>query len=130
MTTELQFLIWSCVLGLVQIFIAAGASTQQRGMKWNLSSRDGSVPPLTGAAGRMSRAVENFKETFPIFLAAVVVVQLLAKNSWASSLGVQIYFYARLLYFPIYALDVVVIRTAVFGLSLLGVCFLFYAALV
>ena len=49
MTTELTMLALSIVLGLMQIMIAANASTRQRGADWNVGSRD------EGAAARRHR---------------------------------------------------------------------------
>ena len=41
MPVEIQVLAWSILLGVVQLFIAAALMTQQRGLKWNASARDG-----------------------------------------------------------------------------------------
>ena len=76
MTTELTMLALSIVLGLMQIMIAANASTRQRGADWNVGSRDEVLPPLGGTAGRLDRALRNFLETFPLFAAAVLIAAL------------------------------------------------------
>lgn len=128
MNIELQMLIWSLVLGIVQVLITATASTQQRGLKWNLSSRDDAKAPLTGVAGRLGRALENFKETFPFFLGAIVVTQLLSKNNSTSALGAQLYFWGRLLYLPIYAFNITVARTLIWTLSMVGIALVLSAA--
>jgi uncharacterized MAPEG superfamily protein len=121
MNIELQMLLWSCVLGILHIMLAAAASTRQRGMQWNLSSRGQEMPPLTGAAGRLSRASDNFKETFPYFLAAVVILQLLSKNNSVSALGAEIYLFGRMVYLPLYAFDVKYLRTAVWAVATGGI---------
>ena len=41
MGVELQMLSWAIVLGLVQLMLGAALSTQQRGLAWNASARDG-----------------------------------------------------------------------------------------
>src|SRR5207244_2600071 len=51
MTIELQMLVWSIVLGLVYMLVAATASAMQRGGRWAAGSRDEAVTPLTGVAG-------------------------------------------------------------------------------
>ena len=76
MTLELKMLALSIVLGLVQIVLASHASSLQRGYVWTASSRDESVPALTGVAGRLARALQNFVETFPLFAAAVLTRML------------------------------------------------------
>jgi uncharacterized MAPEG superfamily protein len=40
---EIKMLGWSVFLGLVHVFVAAGLATQQRGLKWNASNRDGEI---------------------------------------------------------------------------------------
>ena len=59
MTLELRILALSVVLGLVQIVLASHAASLQRGYRWTAGSRDEPVPPLTGIAGRLERALER-----------------------------------------------------------------------
>jgi uncharacterized MAPEG superfamily protein len=120
MTTELKILAWSVLLGLAQVLIAGAMSTQQRGFKWNVSNRDGSPPPLTGAAARADRASRNFLETFAFFAAAVLAAVLAKQNSAHTALGAQIYMAARMAYFPIYVIGIPYLRTAVYAASLWG----------
>ena len=77
MSFELAMLAASCVLCLVQIVISSHAASLQRGYRWTASSRDVEAPPLTGVAGRLERALRNFLETFPVFVAAVLLVHVL-----------------------------------------------------
>jgi hypothetical protein len=62
MTLELKMLALSIVLGLVQIVLASHAASLQRGYVWTASSGDEAVPALTGVAGRLARALQNFVE--------------------------------------------------------------------
>lgn len=121
MSLELQILMGSVLLGLFQILLATTFVTMERGMKWNLSSRGQELPPPKGVAGRLSRAAENFKETFPFFIAAVVIVQFLGKNNSITSIGAQLYFYGRILYLPIYAFDITRIRTYIWSVATFGI---------
>lgn len=121
MNTELTVLSLAVVLGLLQIFCAAAVITKQRGIKWNLSSRDGNPPPLTGYAGRIDRALQNFKETFPLFLAAVFLVIITQRTGDVSSISACVYLIARVLYFPIYVFNITVVRTLVWAVSALGI---------
>lgn len=121
MTIELQILMWSVLLGLFQILLATTFVTKERGIRWNLSSRGQELPPPKGIAGRLNRAAENFKETFPFFLAAVVVVQFLGRNNSLTAIGAQLYIYGRLLYLPIYAFDITRVRTAIWSIATFGI---------
>jgi uncharacterized MAPEG superfamily protein len=106
MTIELRMLALSIVLGLVQIVLASHAASLQRGYVWTASSRDEPVPALTGVAGRLERALQNFVETFPLFAAAVLIAHVTATHSWMTEWGVQLYFSARIAYVALYAAGV------------------------
>lgn len=118
---ELRMLAWTIVLGLVQLLVAAGAATAQRGGKWNVGPRDGSPPPLAGVAGRLDRALRNLLETFAFFAAAVLAVVAAQRTDAHSALGVQLYFWARVLYVPLYAAGVPVVRSLVWSVSMVGI---------
>lgn len=120
MPAEIQWLGWSILLGVAQLFIAAALMTQQRGMKWNASARDGDPPPLTGAAGRADRAMRNFLETFPFFAAAVLAVAVTGSSTAMTALGAALYFWARLVYVPLYLAGIPYLRSLVWAVSLLG----------
>ncbi len=120
MAIELKLLVWSIVLGLVQIALAATAVTLQRGLKWIAGSRDGMAPPLNPIAGRLDRASRNFLETFVFFAAAVLAVLLTQKADAQTALGAQLYFWARLVYLPLYAAGVPYLRTLAWAASIVG----------
>lgn len=126
-TTELKMLLLATLLGITQLVLASGAATKIRGLKWNMSARDKNAAPLDGVAARLDRAFKNFLETFPIFIAAVVVVQLLSRNSSLTVLGSQMYLFARLVYVPIYAFGVPMLRTLVWTISMVGIALLLFA---
>ena len=121
LSTELKMLFYSAILGIIQLLIAASLATSQRGVKWNLSPRDEKQPELTGVAGRMDRAFKNFMETFPFFIAAILIVQITQMQSSASTYGAMIYFWARLVYVPLYAAGIPVVRTVVWSLAFIGI---------
>ena len=121
MTTELTMLALSIVLGLVQIMIAANASTRQRGADWNVGARDEVLPPLGGTAGRLDRAMRNFLETFPLFAAAVLIAALAGRHNWMTEWGAVLYFAARLAYVPLYAFGVRIVRSLAWCVATLGI---------
>lgn len=121
MGTELQMLAWAIVLGLFQLMLDAGLKTRQRGLAWNASARDGEPEPLQGVAGRVNRAFANFRETFPMFAAAVLAVAVAGRTDGSTALGAQLYFWARVAYIPLYAAGIPYVRSAVWAVSLLGI---------
>jgi uncharacterized MAPEG superfamily protein len=121
MTPELLMLVLSVVLGFVHIIVSATATTIQYGSKWNLSARDVPMPPLGIVAGRLQRALHNFLETFPFYAVAVLVADATNRHGWMALWGSQIYFYARVLYLPLYAAGIPVARSAAWIGASLGI---------
>jgi len=120
MAIEIKWLAWSIALGLAYVLIAATLATQQRGLRWNASNRDGELKALTGAAARAARANGNFLETFPFFAAAVLAVVLTKTNTAHTAFGAELYFWARLAYLPIYIIGIPYLRTVVWAVSFWG----------
>lgn len=121
MPIEIQMLAWAIVLGILQLLLAAVAMTRQRGLKWNASARDGEPAPLTGVAARLDRALRNFLETFPFFAAAAIAIVATGSDGSTSALGAQLYFWARVIYVPLYAFGVPYLRSLVWAVSLWGI---------
>ena len=117
---ETTMLLWSTLLGLVQLFVATSMAAKDQGLAYNLSPRDLPPPPVSTMTGRLQRAYKNFAETFPLFVAAVVFVTLAGRQDATSALGAQLYFGARLVYVPVYASGVIVLRTIVWAVSIFG----------
>jgi uncharacterized MAPEG superfamily protein len=82
MTTELTMLALAVVLGLVQIVLAAAATTAQTGLPWAAGPRDDAMPSTTAICGRLRRALSNFMETFPLFAAAVLIAHAVGHHDW------------------------------------------------
>lgn len=129
MPIELKMLAWSILLGLVYVLVAGALVTAKRGIKWNAGNRDTPAEPLTGPPARAQRASGNFMETFPFFAAAVLAVIALERQSPQTALAVQLYFWARLAYLPVYVIGIPYLRTAVWLVSLWGILQLLWALL-
>ncbi|HXF88305.1 MAG TPA: MAPEG family protein [Xanthobacteraceae bacterium] len=129
MTVELQILALSIVLGFVHIVLASHAKSWQYGYRWSASARDEPRPPLTGAAGRLERAAANFGETFPFFAAAVLVAHVTGRHNALTFWGVQLYFWARVVYLPAYAFGIPLVRSIIWNVSVAGIALLLIALL-
>ena len=127
----LQPLAWGCILALVHVFAAVQAKTQQYGTKWNIGPRDEEVPPLNPLAGRLARAQANFFETFPIFIAAVILAGATGASYTDSSVtrGGWLWLGGRVAYLPLYALGVPVVRSLAWIVSLVGIVLVLKPAL-
>jgi uncharacterized MAPEG superfamily protein len=120
-SVELRMLVFSVVLGIVQIVAASHAASLQRGYRWTASPRDEKVEPLVGVAGRLERALRNFLETFPLFVAVVVVAQLTGTHDALTEWGSRLYFWGRLAYVPLYAVGVPLLRSLVWNVATMGI---------
>lgn len=120
-STEFEYLWLSIVLGLVQLVLATLFSVGARGLPWGLGARDETPPPVGTMGGRADRAFRNFLETFPFFLAAVLIANALGKTNSMTALGAEIYFWARLAYVPAYIFAIPVVRTLLWAAALVGI---------
>jgi uncharacterized MAPEG superfamily protein len=121
MTTELSVLAWGCVLALVHIFVAVRFKTRQYGSKWNMGARDEDLPPPHPIVGRLARAQANFFETFPVMAAGILLVHSAGLEDRWTAVGALLWLGARIVYLPLYAFGVPVVRTVAFALSMAGI---------
>ena len=126
---EIQMLCWSAVLGLVQLVIATTLALKDQGVAYATGPHDKPAPPVTIVTGRLLRAFGNFRETFVYFAVAVLLVTLLNKTNATTALGAQLYFWARLVYVPVYAAGIPVLRTLIWTASFVGLVMVLVAAL-
>jgi uncharacterized MAPEG superfamily protein len=126
MTIELTMLAWSCVLGIAQAFATGQFATMEHGLRYNMGPRDEQKPPgLIG--GRVERAFANYLQTFPFFAAAVLMAHVANRHGALTSFGAQLYFWARLIYVPLYAAGIPVVRTLAFLAGVAGIGLILYA---
>ena len=120
MTVELRVVMWGVVVGFVHIIASSHAASLQRGYGWTASARDEPVQPLTGMAGRLERALKNFLETFPLFVALVFVAQLSGIHNQLTEWGSFLYLGARVVYLPLYAFGVFLVRSLAWNVAAAG----------
>ena len=111
---------------------AAQAKTRQYGTKWNISARDGELPPPNPIVGRLMRAQANFFETFPIFIAAVILAlstQSMTGPAPMPALGAWLWLGGRVAYLPLYAFGVPVVRSLAWIVSVVGIVLMMWPAL-
>lgn len=120
MTAELTYVALTILLAVVQIFLPATGRTLQHGPKWNAGPRDGAVPPSNVITGRLERAQSNLYETLPLFIGAVLVAHVAGEDGFLTYWGASLYFWARVVYVPLYAFGVTGLRSLAFLASLAG----------
>ncbi len=130
--TELVVLTWGCILGFVHIIVATQAKTRQYGSKWNTGARDEELPPPNPVVGRLMRAQSNYFETFPIFIAAVILamsVQAMTGPAQMPTIGAWLWLGARVAYLPLYAFGVPLVRSLAWIASVVGIALMMWPAL-
>jgi uncharacterized MAPEG superfamily protein len=120
MAVEIKILAFGALLLFVYIFTATRFKTQQYGRKWNVSARDQELPEPNPLAGRTMRAQANFLETFPIAIVALLGVVIAGRTNAMTALGGWIWLGARIVYLPLYAAGIPVIRTIVWTIGMIG----------
>jgi uncharacterized MAPEG superfamily protein len=118
-STEITVLIWSVVLLLAQI-VAQALSIYDFGPKYLLGSRDEDRQPKTVIAGRLHRALTNLLETYPAFIALVLALGVTGKTGGIAATGAWVWLAARVVYVPIYAAGIPVLRTLTWCVSIVG----------
>lgn len=116
MAPELKLLGVAVLIGVVHLVWHAIAAQPQRGREWNAGPRD-EPRPLTGMAGRLERAFDNYRETFPLFAALVIANYLGAGLDKVTLWACVAYVVARAIYIPLYAFGVSYVRSFVWLVS-------------
>ncbi len=129
MAIELTLLGATLVLALVHVFAAGNARTRQYGKAWNMGARDAAMPPLDPLPARLLRAQANLMETLPLFAAALLGAVAAGRLGWKTEVGAHLYFWGRLIYLPLYAAGVPVVRTIVWSIATLGLLLVLWALL-
>lgn len=124
MSVELSLLVWATALTLIQAMIAAAGANLQVGLPALAGNRE-SLPPIGGWAGRAQRAHRNMLENLILFAILVLVAQIAGKTNATTALGAQLFFWARVVYVPVYLIGIPWLRTAVWGVSVVGLVLIF-----
>ncbi len=120
MNIECCALVGAMVLGLIHLAAASFAYKAQVGNAYTIGARDENLP-RTGVAGRLDRAHRNFLETFPIFVAAVLLLTVLQRTGgWLSEAGAMLYLAGRIIFLPLYAAGTPWLRTFSWNAATLG----------
>ena len=122
MDTDLTYLAWTIVLGLVQVVATAQFFTAANGLAYGASSRD--TPPtrrMSIYGERLERATKNLLETFPFAVAAILIAHVAGRHNALVTWGAALYFWGRLVYVGIYMAGIAYVRTVVWLVSILGI---------
>jgi uncharacterized MAPEG superfamily protein len=124
MSIDLKLLVWSAALTLAQCLIAALGAMSQVGLPALAGSRD-HLPAIEGWGGRAQRAHRNMLESLVLFAVVVLVAHVGGRANATTALGAQLFFWARLVYVPVYLIGIPWVRTGVWAISIVGLILIF-----
>lgn len=131
MTTTLTLVVcmavfsWAAVLAASMIRVKGwtfGGSMLAVGNRENL-------PAASAFAGRAERAAQNTLENFVLFAAIALVAHAAGATDPKVALGAQVFFWARVVYLPVYYAGIAYVRTAVWVASIIGLAMMLAAIL-
>ena len=116
--TEIVMLGVSVALLLVQLFLQSVSATLEVGGDYKAGPRD-EARVLEGIfAGRADRAFRNLLETFPVFASLALALVITGRNGGLGALGAEAWVVARLLYVPLYFIQIPFARSLVWFASI------------
>ena len=122
MMTTVQALVWSGILTFLMLVLALLFRTRAwapEGMMIAFGNRE-DVVATAGVSGRADRAANNQIEAMAMFLALVLTASIAGKAPQAA-FGATIFFWARLVYWPVYLAGIPYLRTALWLTGVFGI---------
>lgn len=130
MTPLLQLVVHMTLLTFIAIMLGAVLRNREwtpAGMKDGFSNRD-HLPEATPMGGRADRAAQNTKEGFILFTALALVAHVAGAGEQAM-LGATIFFWARVVYLPIYIAGITYVRSLIWAVGVVGLAMMVGAVL-
>ncbi len=129
MTADLRLLAYSVLLTWLMLLTASSLRTRYwtlPGAALALGNRD-NLTQGSPVAGRAERAARNMLENLVLFAALLLAGHMAGVNGSRLELGAQLFFWARVAYFPIYLAGIHYLRTAAWAVGVAGLGVLFAA---
>jgi uncharacterized MAPEG superfamily protein len=89
------------------------------GIKKGFGNRD-DIDELSPLAGRVDRTAKNTVENFIFFAALVLTAQAAGITDPKLVMGAELFFWARLVFIPVYYVGIPYLRTGVWLVSIIG----------
>ncbi|NNE51935.1 MAG: hypothetical protein HKN30_05980 [Sulfitobacter sp.] len=119
MTPELTYLLWAVILLILHVIVQATFSDLSKGLGWALGPQD-EERDQNLVAGRIERALANYLETLPAFVALALMLAVTESSNGTSAFGAALWFWARIAYIPAYASGIPLVRSVIWFASLAG----------
>ena len=90
----------------MQLLLQSLSSAVELGASYKAGPRDEGRELRGIFAGRADRALRNMLETFPVFAALALALVVNGRNGGMGALGAEIWVIARVLYVPLYLIQI------------------------
>jgi len=120
---ELAVVNWALI---VAASLIKAKAWKPSGMMAAMGNRD-SQEDCNGFPARTERAARNMLENMVLFSALALVASVAGITDPHVELGARIFFWARLVYIPIYMIGIPVARTGIWAISVIGMGLIFAA---
>ena len=118
LSTEIVMLALGVALLLGQMFLQSASSAMEVGADYKAGPRDETRLVRGVFAGRADRAFRNLLETFPVFAALALALVVTGRNGGSGALGAEAWIVARVLYVPLYLIQIPFARSVVWFASI------------
>ncbi len=127
LTLVIYFAVVTWLLSLAAGLVRARGWTPA-GMVISFGNRD-NLPALTPLAGRMERTWRNSLENLVYFAVLAFVAHVMGDETPREAMGAELFFWARIVYIPVYYLGIIYLRTLVWAVSIGGLAMMLMAVL-
>jgi uncharacterized MAPEG superfamily protein len=118
---ELAVINWALI---VAASLIKAKAWKPSGLMAAMGNRDGDTD-CHGFPARTDRAARNMLENMVLFTALALVASVGGVTDPQVELGARIFFWARIVYIPIYMIGIPVARTGVWAISIIGMGLIF-----
>jgi uncharacterized MAPEG superfamily protein len=126
--TETTILAAYGLLVMLTILLQVLGGMQQLSLGYLLSSRD-ETRTVGGMTARLKRALSNSITAMVLFAPAILILVMLERTSPETLLAAQVFLIARIVYLPVYAFGIPVVRTFVWLAGFAATAILYLLAL-
>ena len=124
---DVHVLAYSAALAWFMLITAAFFRTRWwtlRGLGLAFGNRD-DLPDASPLAGRADRAARNMLENLLLLAVLVLAARLAGAAPERIARGARVFFWARVLYFPVYLAGIKYLRTALWAVGVVGLAMIF-----
>lgn len=125
LSSEIMVLGWSVVLLFVQVLLPSAAA-RDLSLAYLAGPRDEQRQSASAVSGRLRRALDNLLETYPAFVALALALAVTGRTGGIAATGAWLWLIARIVYVPLYAAGIPMIRSLAWLVSIVGLAMMLF----